>query len=157
VSDRSEPVFVFEPADSPASIAIQEAFFADIASRYPGWSPAASQSVDHSELAPPAGAWIVAYVDDHAVGCGGLQALDRDTAEIRRIFLAESARGHGTGRALLAELERRARELGYRRLRLTTGEHQAEALGLFRSAGYAEVPRFTDGEFTTHWMEKALA
>ena len=73
-----------ERADADVSIALQEAFFADIAARYRGWAPASSQSVQPSDLAAPHGAWLVAYVDRRAVGCGGLQRLDAGTAEIRR-------------------------------------------------------------------------
>jgi GNAT superfamily N-acetyltransferase len=82
--------------------------------------------------------------------------LGSTIAEIRRIFLDAAARGHGIGRALLIELEAHARRIGYERVRLTTGGQQPEALGLFRSAGYEEIPPFTDGVFTRHWMEKAL-
>lgn len=145
-----------EPADSAASVALQHAFFKDIATRYPGWVPASSQSVEVSELAPPGGVWLVAYLDERAVGCGGLQALEPETAEVRRIFLDPSVRGRGIGRSLLAELEAHARRIGYRRVRLTTGDDQPEALGLFVSAGYQEISPFTDVAFTRHWMEKAL-
>ena len=145
-----------EPADSAASIALQGAFFADIASRYPGWRPTSSQRLEPAELAPPTGVWLIAYLEHLPVGCGGLQALDSETAEIRRIFIEQSARGRHIGRALLAELEAHARRLRYRRVRLTTGDQQPEALQLFRSAGYAQVRPFTDGAFTTHWMEKTL-
>ena len=67
-----------------------------------------------------------------------------------------SPRGHGTGRRLLVELEDHARRLGYERVRLTTGDWQPEAHRLFQSAGYEEIPPFTDGVFTRHWMEKLL-
>jgi GNAT superfamily N-acetyltransferase len=155
--DPDDLVLKVEPADSAASTALQDAFFADIASRYPGWEPSASQSVEPSELAPPSGIWLVAYLDGSAVGCGGLQALDHETAEVRRVFLRARSRGRGVGRLLLAELERRAHELGYQRVRLTTGDRQPEAMRLFQSAGYTEVPPFTEGAFTRHWMEKRLA
>jgi GNAT superfamily N-acetyltransferase len=145
-----------EPADSETSVALQQAFFSDIAGRYPGWEPASSQSVEPAELGPPTGAWLVAYVDGQAVGCGGLQRLDAAVAEVRRIYLDEQARGCGVGRALLAQLEEKARTLGYERVRLTTGDSQPEALGLFRSAGYQDIEPFTDGAFTCHWMEKSL-
>jgi GNAT superfamily N-acetyltransferase len=145
-----------EPADADVSLALQKAFFADIAARYPGWAPASSQSVQPSDLAPPNGVWLVAYHDRRAIGCGGLQRLDRDTAEIRRLFIDESARGHGLGRRLLAELESHARRLGYKRVRLTTGDSQAESLRLFQTANYQEIPPFTGGVFTRHWMEKSL-
>jgi GNAT superfamily N-acetyltransferase len=149
-------LLVVEPPDSAASVRLQNAFFADIATRYPGWNPASSQPVDPSELAPPRGVWIVAYLDVRAVGCGGLQALDDETAEIRRIYLDKGARGRGIGRALLGELETHARKAGYERVRLTTGDGQPEALKLFRASGYEEIPPFTDGAFTRHWMEKRL-
>ena len=57
----------------------------------------------------------------------------------------------------MTELETHARRLGYQRVRLTTGDQQPEALGLFHSVGYMEVPAFTAGAFTRHWMEKPLA
>jgi GNAT superfamily N-acetyltransferase len=145
-----------ERAYATVSLALQEAFFADIASRYPGWAPASSQSVQPSDLAPPNGIWLVAYLDRRAVGCGGPQRLDADTAEIRRLFLAASARGRGIGRRLLAELESHARRLGYERVQLTTGDGQPEALRMFQTADYREIPPFTDGGFTRHWMQKSL-
>lgn len=148
---------VVERADGDVSLSLQQAFFSDIASRYPGWEPASSQPVEPSDLEPPDGIWLVAYRGGRAIGCGGLQRLDADAGEVRRIFLDQSQRGHGTGRRLLIELEEHARRLGYKRVRLTTGDGQPEALRLFRSAGYREIPPFTDGAFTRHWMEKALS
>ena len=145
-----------ERADAQVSLVLQEAFFADIASRYPGWEPSSSQSVEPSDLAPPHGIWLIAYRDGHAIGCGGLQRLDAETGEVRRIFLDQTERGRGTGRRLLIELEEHARRLGYRQVRLTTGDRQPEALRMFQSAGYQEIPPFTDGVYTRHWMEKAL-
>jgi GNAT superfamily N-acetyltransferase len=145
-----------ERVDAEVSRRLQQAFFADIASRYPGWEPASSQPVNPSELAPSVGIWLIAYRDGHAIGCGGLQRLDAQTGEIRRIFLDKTERGRGTGRRLLVELEEHARRHGYKRVRLTTGDRQPEALRMFQSAGYEEIPPFTDGVFTRHWMEKAL-
>lgn len=64
-----------ERADAEVSLVLQEAFFADIAARYPGWEPASSQSVGPSDLAPPGGIWLVAYRDGRArsaaAGCNG--------------------------------------------------------------------------------------
>jgi GNAT superfamily N-acetyltransferase len=99
---------------------------------------------------------VVAYLDGQPVGCGGVKGLDNETAEIRRVFLDREARGHGIGRTLLRELEEHARRIGYVRARLTTGNRQPEALALFRSAGYLEIPAFNGNVFTRHWMEKSL-
>ncbi len=147
---------VTERADADVSLVLQQAFFSDIAARYQGWEPASSQSVEPSDLAPPDGIWLVAYRDGRAIGCGGLQRLDSETGEVRRIFLEQAERGRGTGRRLLVELEEHARRLGYKRVRLTTGDGQPEALQMFQSAGYQEIAPFTDGVFTRHWMEKEM-
>jgi GNAT superfamily N-acetyltransferase len=145
-----------ESADSETSRELQRAFFAEIASRYPGFDPEEGPSAKPSELGSPGGVWMVAYVNGRAVGCGGLKAVDDEVAELRRVFLDKSARGLGIGRRLLQELEQYAHRLGYRRVRLTTGDRQPEALGLFRAAGYLEVEDFNGYAFARHWMEKEL-
>lgn len=48
----------------------------------------------------------------------------------------------GLSRLLLVELERRAAAAGRRRLVLETGTPQPEAIGLYTSSGYSEIPRF---------------
>ena len=64
-----------EASDSPVSAELQRAYFADIATRYPGWSPDLIPSADPAEVAPPVGAWVVAYLDGQPVGCGGVKRL----------------------------------------------------------------------------------
>ena len=147
---------MLEASDSAVSEALQRAYFADIAARYPGWSPDLIPSADPAEVAAPVGAWVVAYLDGEPVGCGGVKRLDAGAAELKRIYLAASARGHGLGRRLLAQLEQHARELGYDRLRLDTGDRQPEAFGLFRSAGYVEIADYNGNTWATYWMEKRL-
>jgi GNAT superfamily N-acetyltransferase len=156
VRGDSAIAIVMEASDSPVSVELQRAYFADIASRYPGWSPDLIPSADPAEVAPPSGAWLVAYLDDEPVGCGGVKRLDDSSAELKRIYLAAEARGRGLGRRLLEQLEQHARELGYERLRLDTGDLQPEALGLFRSAGYEQIPDYNGNSWATYWMEKRL-
>jgi GNAT superfamily N-acetyltransferase len=156
VSDAFAVSLVLEASDSAVSVELQRAYFADIAGRYPGWDPGLIPSADPAEVAPPVGAWVVAYLGEQPVGCGGVKRLDDETAEIKRVYLHPSARGRGLGRRLLEQLEWHARELGYVRLRLDTGDLQPEALGLFRSAGYEEIPDYNGNPFARYWMEKAL-
>ncbi len=150
------PAFVLEASDSAVSAELQRAYFADIAGRYPGWSPDLIPSADPAEVAPPVGAWVVAYLGGRPVGCGGIKRLDDEAAELKRIYLGPAARGRGVGRRLLEELERHARVLGYAYLRLDTGDRQPEALALFRSAGYVEIPDYNGNTWATYWMEKRL-
>jgi GNAT superfamily N-acetyltransferase len=156
VGGHDELRFAAEPAGAPVSLVLQRAFFAELASRYPGWEPSLSAAAPPEEMAPPAGAWVVAYLGGSPVGCGGVKRVDDETAEIRRVFLDVSVRGRRLGRPLLSELERRALELGYTRVRLTTGDAQPEALHLFRSAGFVPVEPFPAGVFTRHWLGKPL-
>ena len=63
-------------------------------------------------------------------------------AEIKRMYVVPVVRGRGLSRLLLVELERRAVAADRRRLVLETGIRQPEAIGLYRSSGYSEIPRF---------------
>jgi GNAT superfamily N-acetyltransferase len=148
---------VMERSDTPVSVELQRAYFADIASRYAGWSPDLIPSADPAEVAPPVGAWVVAYLNDQPVGCGGVKRLDDNSAELKRIYLDSAARGRGLGRRLLEQLEQHAHDLGYELLRLDTGDLQPEALGLFLSAGYEHIPDYNGNTWATYWMEKRLA
>jgi GNAT superfamily N-acetyltransferase len=145
-----------EPADSAVSLALQEDFFEYVRERYPGWEPSLIPSADPAEVAPPAGAWLVAYSGEEPIGCGGIKRLDDSTAEVKRVYLRPAARGHGGGRALMQALEEEGRRLGYARLRLDTGDQQPEALGLFRALGYRDVPDYNGNTFASYWMEKEL-
>ena len=147
---------VLEASDTAGSVELQRAYFADIAARYPGWSPDQIPSADPAEVAPPIGAWVVAYLGDRPVGCGGVKRLDDTSAELKRIYVADSVRGRGLGRRLLERLEQCASDLGYERVRLDTGDLQPEALGLFRRAGYEQIPDYNGNAWATYWMEKRL-
>jgi GNAT superfamily N-acetyltransferase len=148
--------FEAERADGIASTELQRAFLADIVSRYPSFDPRLGPSAHPSEFTHPYGIWLVAYVDERPVGCGGLKRLDQRTAEVKRLFLNSSVRGRGLGHRLLEELERHASRLGYSRIRLDTGDKQPAALGLFRSCGYTEIADYNRNPFAAYWLEKQL-
>lgn len=107
--------------------------------RYPGMGFDADWMAEEStpaDFVPPSGAFV-ALIDDGATVAGGaFRRLDDDTAELKRIWVAPTARQRGLGRRVLAELERRARHQGYRRFELTTGPNQAEAVALYLADGY---------------------
>ena len=56
------------------------------------------------------------------------------------MYVAPQARGRGVGRALLGALLDAARELGFARVCLETGERMPEALALYRAAGFEPIP-----------------
>jgi GNAT superfamily N-acetyltransferase len=91
------------------------------------------------------GAFLVVYQGETPVGCGAVRLLDAETAELKRMYVAPTARGRGLGRRLVAALEAEARALGVRRLVLETGVRQAAALALYRATGFRPIPLY--GEY----------
>jgi DNA-binding MarR family transcriptional regulator/GNAT superfamily N-acetyltransferase len=122
-----------------------------------GFDPAAGVSAEPHEMTPPAGRFLIAYLRSEPVGCGGIKHHPPAPSDVKRMWVAESARGLGLARRLLAGLEADAQRCGIGATRLETNRALVEAIGLYRSAGYVEVPAFNDEPFAQHWFEKRLA
>ena len=73
------------------------------------------------------------------------------------MWVAESARGLGVGRRMLACLEACARDGGAAIAHIETNGTLVEAISLYLSEGYVEVPAFNDEPFADHWFEKSFA
>jgi len=93
---------------------------------------------------PPRGAYFIAFLGIDLVGSGALRPLDETTVEVRRMYVIRSARRAGVGGALLAHLERTAVDLGFRIMRLETGNRQQPAMALYESYGFVRIPPFGD-------------
>ncbi len=138
------------------------AYFAELADRFEsGFDPARSIPAEDDELTPPAGLLLVARLHGQPAGCAALkfhqdQFHDGQPAEIKRMWVAPEARGLGLGRRLLKEVEARAADRGVTVLRLETNRALTEAIGLYRGAGYREVPAFSPERYAHHWFEKVL-
>jgi DNA-binding MarR family transcriptional regulator/GNAT superfamily N-acetyltransferase len=119
--------------------------------------PATIGSAKPDEMRAPHGAMLVAYLRGEAIGCGAVKLHGREPCEIKRMWVDDAARGLGLGRRLLAELESEAREAGAKLAHIETNHTLSEAIALYRSSGYAEVPPFNDEPFADHWFEKTLS
>ncbi len=149
-------VAVADPRD-PAARACMAAYFAELAERFDaGFDPGLSISAGDAELTPPKGLVLLATLHGEPLGIGALKLHGAGPAEIKRMWVARAARGLGLGRRLLSELERCAAERGVRVVRLETNRSLEEAITLYRSAGYREVPAFNDETYAHHWFEKDL-
>ncbi|HEY1860962.1 MAG TPA: GNAT family N-acetyltransferase [Gemmataceae bacterium] len=130
--------------DSPEGAVLVLRAVEDLNSRYethehnPG-------TLDASKFLPPAGTFLVAYVDNRPAGCGALRPLEDGVAEVKRMYVEPRARRNGIGRRILSELEATAKRHGYRAVRLETGTRQPEAIRLYESAGYRPIAKY--GEF----------
>jgi putative acetyltransferase len=110
------------------------------------------------ELSRPEVTFFVARQAQKAVGCGALRRLDATMGEVKRMYTAPEARGSGLGRRILQAIEAEARQFGLERLVLETGHRQPEALGLYRSEGFAARGAYLDypDDGASIFMEKRL-
>ena len=140
-----------EPYDGPVADALVFELLVELNERYAdevleGNADAPTDDDYLAEVTPalvraPHGAFLVAWLDDDAVGCGAVKPLDKDASigEIKRMYTAPRARRRGVSRALLVALEARAAELGYGHLQLETGLAQPEAIALYESHGWHRI------------------
>jgi GNAT superfamily N-acetyltransferase len=126
-----------ESFDSPAGTELLGELRLDLDERYgadlePGSKPSAEDVT----------VFVIAREDGRPLGCGALRSLGEPVVEIKRMYVRPEARGRGLGAAILEVLEREAGERGFKVVRLETGPMQPEALALYASAGYREIPCF---------------
>jgi putative acetyltransferase len=97
--------------------------------------------------APPDGRLLLALDvreqdPGEAAGCAALRRFDKDTCEMKRLYVRPNLRGHGAGRMLVEELIAEARLIGYERMVLDTLPGMTEAHGLYRNLGFREIPGY---------------
>ncbi|HVF79533.1 MAG TPA: GNAT family N-acetyltransferase [Solirubrobacteraceae bacterium] len=149
-----------EAADGPASRALFDEYMALVAERsgIADFTPIERIFATADVFAADDAAWLVAYLDGAAVGCGGLRTLAPGIGEIKRMFVTVSARGHGLGLRLLHALEARASSVGHTHVRLLATPMLNEAFALYVADGYTEIERSQEGGGPVEiWLEKALA
>jgi len=150
---RSEPV---DPTSEIAGHCLAE-YFAELGRRFEhGYDPDAALPATADDMRPPNGVFLVATLDGEPIGCGGLKFHTRRPPEVKRMWVAPSARGLGVGRRLLRELEAQAAARGSRTVRLETNRALTEAIAMYRAAGYREVAPFNDEPYGDHWFSKRL-
>ena len=150
--------FVICPIDEEPAATLVQGMRDEIAAIYEGLNldGADMPKAGPAELSPPGGTFVVGFEDDVPVCCGGVKRLSGDACEIKKMFVAEAARGRGVARELLAELERSALELGYGIARLDTGPRQPRAQRMYERAGYVAIENFNANPVATFFGEKRL-
>jgi GNAT superfamily N-acetyltransferase len=85
---------------------------------------------------PPSGCLLLACADGEHIGCIGVRRWNADSCEMKRLYVRDSARGGGMGRALVIAAIERARTLGYRQMLLDTLAVMRAARRLYASFGF---------------------
>ena len=138
--------------DAQAAVA---AYFAELDTLFRnGFDPGDALTDDCAAFDPPTGSFVLARVQGEVAGCGGLWTVEPGVGEIKRMWIAPTWRGLGLAGQLLADLERRSRELDHRRTILDTNEVLHDAIAMYERAGYTAIDRYNDNPYAHHWFEK---
>lgn len=109
------------------------------------------------EYARPEGRLLLAYYDNELAGCVAFRRFDKDTCEIKRLFVREQSQGHGLGRVLLERLIDEARIAGYKKIRLDSWiPRMGKAIAMYRSHGFYEIEPYNENPYEMIFMELAL-
>ena len=145
-----------DPRSDEARYCLRE-YYAELGRRFKqGFDVSLSRDPDAKDMRRPRGSFIVAMSDTLPIGCVGLKGTEHGYAEIKRLWVAPSARGLGLGKRLMDAAEDAARTLGIALLRLDTNSALPEAGQLYRSTGWREIPRFNDDPYPDLFFEKQI-
>ncbi len=86
--------------------------------------------------------FFVARIDGLPTGCGGVQLVGKEYAEIKRMYVRPQFRGSGLGKNILTHLADYTRQRDINVLRLETGIHQVEAINLYQRFGFERIAPF---------------
>ena len=86
---------------------------------------------------------VIAYEHEEPIGCGCFRQMkEKDTVEIKRMYVVPSFRGNGIGKMILQKLEQWAMEEGFVQAKLETGIKQPEAIAAYEKSSYVRIPNY---------------
>lgn len=141
---------------SPDARYCLEAYYTELSRRFDqGFDVSLSRDPDAAAMEPPLGSFLLAYLNGEPVGCVGLKGPG-PVAEIKRLWVSDNARGQGLAKRLMNAVEAEAVMLGMHTLRLDTNSALPEAVKLYQSTGWKEIPRFNDDPYPDAFFEKRI-
>ena len=85
---------------------------------------------------------IVVYRDGKPIGGGAIRPYDETAIELKRVFVRPEGQGHGIGTELVSMLIEWAKELGYQKMILETGDLLAESVHVYSKLGFRKIPNY---------------
>ncbi len=133
------PIIAPERPDTPDAVALIEELETHLASRYPAES---RHGFSVEKLLREEVAFFLLRAEGTPAACGGIKLFGTEYGELKRMYVRPRVRGRGFGKLMLDHLAEHARHHGISLLRLETGIHQSEAIGLYERWGFQRIPPF---------------
>jgi putative acetyltransferase len=96
------------------------------------------KDIEHSYFERGGTFYVLEEKDGSIIGAYGLYPVDRQTCELRKMYLHSACRGKGLGKFLMESALSEARQLGFKRMILETASVLKEAISLYKSYGFVE-------------------
>ncbi|BEP12204.1 hypothetical protein acdb102_05150 [Acidothermaceae bacterium B102] len=145
-----------DPGSPEAQWAMTQ-YFAELAERFlEGYDVTGALEIAATSYRPPLGFFVLARSQGETAGCAGLQHLDDDITELKRMWVAPAMRGLGVATRLLQRCEDEARNAGRTTVVLDTNSTLTEAITMYERRGYVPTERYNDNPYATRWFRKSL-
>jgi GNAT superfamily N-acetyltransferase len=92
------------------------------------------------EYENPKFVFVVAEIDNKIVGCGAIRPIDKNIAEVKRMY--SKYPGKKIGKTILAFLEKKAKTIGFTDLILETRLKNQEAIQFYQKQEYKVIPNY---------------
>lgn len=92
----------------------------------------------------PAGRTILVRADHGIVAGGAYRRLSDTVCELKRLYVANAAKGSGLGRKLSDALICAAINDGYSTMQLDTGNRLTEAISMYKSMGFKHIEPYQE-------------
>jgi len=159
VGNKPETSVIFAAVDPQSQEAVDAmtAYFAELATRFTnGFDPGDALTHGADQFREPKGRFILGFVNDQVVSCGGIQLLESQVAEIKRMWVDPAWRGRGVGAATLRYLEDVGHAFEAHTVYLDTNSVLHEAIAMYTSRGYLSVAAYNDNPYAQRWYAKKL-
>jgi GNAT superfamily N-acetyltransferase len=108
----------------------------------PNYPVESRHGLNVERLIAEAVAFFVIRSDETPAGCGGIKLFGAEYGELKRMYVRPQFRGAGLAKLLIDHLGAYACRQGVALLRLETGIHQKEAIGLYERMGFQRISPF---------------
>lgn len=93
---------------------------------------------------PPKGYFLIAYIDEQAVGCVGIKPFDNDKCELKRLYVKDAYRNLNIAQCLIKSAIRQAKTMNYKTIYLDTLASLKAAVHLYDKMGFIRINAYYD-------------